>query len=444
MKFIRECYTGWLSRWGIARDRGADKGRRVCALLEFLCFPVSLLTILCIFIQFAVEKSGLYVFPAWWTAYAMRILSSAAIGYLTNWIAIEMLFKPFHEEKWHPFSIITCGWWRQGMVPKNKAKIAAKLGEEIKGKLLNPDTMAEELCQMIESVVSKPETQAKLCAQFQTIVQQNEQSIVDFVAPHIESSIAEQFDRLVKPETVMEFWTSTIEPKLKAPETRELIANKITDGLKRRSPQIIEMLRGEVKTAIAAFVREKFGIITLLVSPEDVSAWSDKNIDWGHWNTKLNDKLASDETQTMLREEILNLVNQFNGYIHSEEAAEKVGAVIDNLRNKLRAYLKDYLNTQLPKFASSLFNNDKLEKWLRETLLPKAVVFFRDYMQREGKDLIVQKLDIAHRVEDAVNKQDMEQFYGMVNSVVAQHLGAIQVLGYALGAVVGALQALML
>ncbi len=441
MKYIRECYTGWLSRWGIARDRSADKGRRTCALLEFLCFPVSLLTILCIFIQFSVEKSGLYVFPAWWTTYAMRILSSAAIGYLTNWIAIEMLFKPFHEDKYHFFSFITFGWWRQGMVPKNKAKIAAKLGEEIKGKLLNPDTMAEELCQMIESVVSKPETQAKLCAQFQTIVRQNEQSIVDFVAPHIENSIAEQFDRLIKPETVMEFWTSTIEPKLKAPETRELIANKITDGLKRRSPQIIEMVRGEVRTAIVNYVRT----IPFIGSQADsIAAAIVGSIDWKNWEDKLNSKLASDDTQNILRDELLNLLRQFNEYIHSEEAAEKVGAVIDNLRNKLRAYLKDYLNTQLPKFASSLFNNDKLEAWLRETLLPKAVVFFRDYMQREGKDLIVQKLDIAHRVEDAVNKQDIEQFYGMVNSVVAQHLGAIQVLGYALGAVVGALQALML
>ncbi len=441
MKYIRECYTGWLARWSIVRDSNADRGRRVCALLEFLCFPVSLLTILCIFVQFAVEKSGLYVFPTWWTTYAMRILSSAAIGYLTNWIAIEMLFKPFHEDKYHLFSFITCGWWRQGMVPKNKAKIAAKLGEEIKGKLLNPDTMAEELCQMIESVVSKPETQAKLCAQFQTIVQQNEQSIVDFVAPHIENSIAEQFDRLIKPETVMEFWTSAIEPKLKAPETRELIANKITDGLKRRSPQIMEMVRGEVRTAIVNYIRN----IPLFGSQADtIAAAIVSSIDWKNWEGKLNSKLASDETQNILREELLNLLTQFNEYIHSDEAAEKVDAVIDNLKIKLRAYLKDYLNTQMPKFASSLFNNDKLEKWLRETLLPKAVVFFRDYMQREGKDLIVQKLDIAHRVEDAVNKQDMEQFYGMVNSVVAQHLGAIQVLGYALGAVVGALQAVLL
>ncbi|MBQ7651415.1 MAG: DUF445 family protein, partial [Victivallales bacterium] len=406
---------------------------------------VSMLTVLVIFLQFAVEKSGLYAFPAWWTNYAIRILASAAIGYLTNWVAIEMLFKPFDEDKWHPFSIMTLGWWRQGMVPRNKAKIARTLGEEVKGKLLEPDKIAEELCQMIESVVKKPETQERLCAQFQEIARQNEKNIIDFIVPKIEQAIAEQFDNLIKPETVMEFWTSTIEPKLRDEETRKIVANKITDGLKRRTPQIMVMVKNEVRTAIVNGIRT-IPLFSFLGSSANYIADHvvTNVIDWNDWEQKLKDKLASEDTQAILREEILNLTNRFNEYIKSDEASDKVNLIIENLHEKLRAYLKSFLENKLPEMAHGIFSNEDLAKWLRESLLPKAVAFFKDYMQREGKDLIVQKLDIAHRVEDAVNRQDMEQFYNMINSVAAKHLGAIQVLGYALGAIIGALQTLLL
>ena len=43
------------------------------------------------------------------------------------------------------------------------------------------------------------------------------------------------------------------------------------------------------------------------------------------------------------------------------------------------------------------------------------------------------------RIRDAVAPMDMREFHDMINEVAAQHLGAIQVLGYVLGAVVGAL-----
>ncbi len=438
MKFLRSFIKDWIGRWHTVWNKDEDSERRVFAALEFVLIPISFLTLIGLGVQFAIEKSGTYTFPLWWTDYATQILSSAAIGYLTNWIAIEMIFKPFEREPFHPLHLIG---WKQGLVPKNKEKIAKTLGEEVKGKLLNPDKIAEELCQMIESVVKKPETQERLCAQFQTIVRQNEQNIINFIAPRIETAIEEQFDNLVKPETVMEFWSSSIEPKLKADETRKMIAQKITDGLKRRSPQIIEMVREEVRKAIVNYISNMPFIGS---SATTIANAIIQQINWNNWEDKLNSKLASEDTQSILRDEVLNLVTQFNAWFHSDEAKDKITPVISSLREKLRKYLKSFLENNLPEMAHSIFSNEGLAKWLRESLLPKAVPFFKVYMQKEGKDLIVQKLDIAHRIEDAVNKQDMEQFYNMINSVAAKHLGAIQVLGYVIGAVIGALQAILI
>ena len=40
------------------------------------------------------------------------------------------------------------------------------------------------------------------------------------------------------------------------------------------------------------------------------------------------------------------------------------------------------------------------------------------------------KLDIFRKIAEVVDKQDVKEFYTMINSIAAQHLGSIQVLGY--------------
>lgn len=56
---------------------------------------------------------------------------SAFIGWLTNWIAIEMLFRPKH-----PVNLGFFKW--QGIFPKNQAEIAVKIGNMVATELLTP------------------------------------------------------------------------------------------------------------------------------------------------------------------------------------------------------------------------------------------------------------------------------------------------------------------
>lgn len=56
------------------------------------------------------------------------------------------------------------------------------------------------------------------------------------------------------------------------------------------------------------------------------------------------------------------------------------------------------------------------------------------------KDITVEKLDLANRVAEAVRKQDVREFHGMINDLAAKHLVAIHVLGYFLGMLVGLVQ----
>lgn len=66
----------------------------------------------------------------------LRIISvSGLIGYLTNWLAITMLFKPVHRRP-------ILG---QGLVPANKERIAARLAQSVSTELINPELIRRKL-----------------------------------------------------------------------------------------------------------------------------------------------------------------------------------------------------------------------------------------------------------------------------------------------------------
>ena len=60
-----------------------------------------------------------------------------------------------------------------------------------------------------------------------------------------------------------------------------------------------------------------------------------------------------------------------------------------------------------------------------------------------GRREIIARLNLSERVSQAIERQKVEEFHDMINAVASQHLGAIQVLGYILGGVVGALMNLL-
>ena len=80
---------------------------------------------------------------------------------------------------------------------------------------------------------------------------------------------------------------------------------------------------------------------------------------------------------------------------------------------------------------------------MENDLLPAAKPKIEALIREQGKDKIIEKLNLSRRVSEAVEKQKVEDFHEMINSIAAQHLGAIQVLGYILGLIVGLTQLLI-
>ena len=89
--------------------------------------------------------------PGWLPSWTLPVLLAAAVGYLTNAIAIMMLFKPFdqvggaegvrlfgqgfwRDGRW--IALVTLGLWRQGVSPRHKRRRGEVLSVEIPRSLL--------------------------------------------------------------------------------------------------------------------------------------------------------------------------------------------------------------------------------------------------------------------------------------------------------------------
>lgn len=69
-------------------------------------------------------------------------LVGAVIGYITNWLAIKMLFRPHNELRIGKFKVP----FTPGLIPKEKSRIAKSVGETIGQHLLTKETILKSLC----------------------------------------------------------------------------------------------------------------------------------------------------------------------------------------------------------------------------------------------------------------------------------------------------------
>lgn len=430
-------FSGYKSKWNIACDAKRPGLVRVFAFAELVCQPVSIASVAVAVVFAVLRRTGAWTPPEVIAEWIVPIFVSAAVGYLTNWIAITMLFEPYERtwRHWLPFA--TFGGWRQGLIPKNKARMASVLADQVATKLLQPEKLADDLCSMVGRVLEDKAIVSSLQDALQKQIQAHDKEIVEGLAPKIEEALVAEIDRLVTAENIEAFWDEQIAPKLQSEETREEIAGIVVGALDKRAPRLAAKVRPMVVAAIRNWVEEKGGMIGSLLSPlaeklADVIV-DKRTIERGlrEW---LNDPAAVPE----LRDELLQFVGAVRAYLKSPEAQAKVGVFATDIRAKFKEYVRTYLETHFAATVSGILRSEQLWQWAA-SLIPQFRPELEDLIRTKGLPLIIERLDIKGRVESAVDGMDMAEFHGMLNQVIAEHLGAIQVLGYLLGALVGIL-----
>lgn len=447
MSFLSDTRT----KLNIARDHRRPATVRAFAIAEVICQPLSLITVVAAIAHAILRRTGLCTPPAAVSTWVVPILVSAAVGYLTNWIAITMLFQPYERTWRHWLLWVTLGAWRQGLLPKNKARIASVLADQVATKLLRPEKLADDLCAMVGGALQDAEVLRAAQTLLQEQVAAHDTEIVDFLVPRIESALVGEIDRLVTPERIRAFWDAEIMPRLESEQTRAEIASLVLGVVRKRAPDIAAKAKPLISQGIRSYMEDKFegsmlegipfvgkavsdALAQALASAADGIA--DFFLDEQTIEKAIGDWIRRPETARTVRDELAGFVDSFRAWLASPEGAARAGGFAGDLRVKFKEYLGNYLRENLGPAASRLLKSDATWEWVA-----KSIPAIRPGVERMIRDIgtkaIVEKIDIEGRVKAAVDAMDMAEFHAMLNQIMAEHLGAIQVLGYLLGSLAG-------
>ena len=316
------------------------------------------------------------------TTYFVAPLLGGLIGYITNDIAIRMLFRP-HKAKYlfgiHiPFT--------PGIIPKEKGRIAEAIGGVISENLMNNEVLEKYLLsdEMIGKVRSAVE-------EFISTQQQNQESVARFLGHYLSKdeidSIAQNINQSITKQTYEKLADSSVGDKV-AHIAIDHVAQKLTiDGAQELLSGIGGALGGLKGMAAGLFggniVAKFLGMLR-----EPAEHFLAKNIN------------------TMLRD---------NG---EEIVSNMIGGEVDHFLNKPVCKLLEGHEEQLAQTVDTI---ESIYRSIITEHLPK----------------ILESIDISKIVRERINEMDVNETEKLIFQVMDKELKAIVWLGALLGLLMG-------
>lgn len=432
-------------RWRIVTDIKKPVELRVFAGLELFCFPISVLTL--VIVPFLILNHFFWGYQiSSFLNIVIKIMLAAATGYITNYIAVEMLFKPYHKTKRHILSVLTFGYWSQGLIPRNKSKIGRQLGDEAEI-LIPPDKIADDLCKMITGLFENDKNLESVEKAIREFLLTKEDVIVSTCQPIVENVCVLKISEFITEERVILIWKELLKPKFTSEETKTLIVTRLVEYVNAKVPDIIPSLKEDVRLIIYRFLsrNELFQIISVAASVVGCANAArsladnivDEAVDWDEVSEKICNRIGSGEVRNKLSDEIVNVIVKIERWLESDEGVCKVQDFVKLAREKMSDYVLLWVKENFSKIVRGAIRSEGIWEYVRRKLMPAVREPLEIWLRGSGKDLVLAKLNLSERISSAVNLLSVEQFHERVNTIAAQHLGAIQVLGYFLGAIVG-------
>lgn len=321
-------------------------------------------------------------------SYIIAPLLGGVIGYITNDIAIRMLFRP-HTAKYifgiHiPFT--------PGIIPKEKGRIAEAVGGVISENLMNKEVLEKYL--LSEDMVGKVRSAVK---EFISTQQRNDETVVQFLGHYLSKeeidTFAQNINQSITKQTYEKLADSSVGEKV-AHIAIDHVAQKLTiDGAQELLSGIGGALGGLGGMAAGLFggnIVAKF--LGMLRDPAE------------HFLAK--------NINTMLRD---------NG---EEIVSNMIGGEVDNFLNKPVSKLLEGHEEQLAQAVNTI---ESIYRSIITEHLPK----------------ILQSIDISKIVRERINEMDVNETEKLIFQVMDKELKAIVWLGALLGLVMGSINILI-
>lgn len=391
--------------------------------------PLSWLTMASL-LAAVVAKKGFEtpLWPVWIDAWVMPVLIAAAVGYLTNNIAIWLLFKPYDKH----FGFI------QGVIPREKAGLAVKLGGVISESLLPPPELANQLGAVVKDYLQNPSLLEDIRAKVNAFLKKYQSAIAAFLIPYIEQAIRDAVQRNFTPENLYALFDDVVVKWLDVRKNRQLAAAAVIREIKTKAPQLTAAIKRQFRDGTETYLRQEFPALCSWLAADDFAAKLIDHLNWDQIQLQLEARLSDETTQETICEQLVELSLKIRDYLKSQMSAGKLQAFLTEHQDKAEKLLRGYIEENIPALVDQWLRQDQVWEVVANHLLPPVQAFILNRLKND-KNAIIHQLDLPGKIEKSIMTMDMRQIHATINSVSGQHLVAIQLLGYLLGAIAGLL-----
>lgn len=305
--------------------------------------------------------------------YIIGALIGAVIGYITNWLAIKMLFRP-REAKYIfgmklPFT--------PGLIPKEKSRIANKVGETVGTHLLNSDSLSKAL------------KDDKIKSKFNEVAKEKINQIINSnstLENSLKNTLGENYYALK--ENMINNITKTILEAIQEDEFKNKVKFYIVDSIK-------EQLNKEPEKIIDFINSNKFREVIINTLEEEKTR-------------DIIGKALLKEVKTLGKEDLTIeevIPENIKPYIEEYVKSQK-DTLVDIIKNLLRddevSYkIKSAINDNIPSIVSMFLSGDVIygklvslvdkslsEEENKEYICDAALAFVHESMKKKVSDVI--------------------------------------------------------
>ena len=327
--------------------------------------------------------------------YIIGALIGAVIGYITNWLAIKMLFRP-REAKYIfgmklPFT--------PGLIPKEKSRIANKIGETVGTHLLNSDSLSKAL------------KDDKIKAKFNEVAKEKINQVINSnstLEESLKNTLGENYYALKG--NMINNITKTILESIQEEEFKNKVKFYIVDSIKER-------LNKEPEKIIDFINSNKFREVIINTLEEEKT----RDI----IGKALLKEVKTLEKEDLTIEEVIpeNIKPYIEEYVKSQK-----DTLVDIIKNLLRddevSYkIKSAINDNIPSIVSMFLSGDVIygklvslvdkslsEEENKEYICDAALAFVHESMKKKVSDVInnvgEEKLEvISDALGDKISKK---------------------------------------
>jgi len=319
---------------------------------------------------------------------------SALIGYVTNYLAIFMLFRPYRD-----FKILKLTLFRKGLIPQNHQRIAQSIGHIVSKELLTPDDFlskvhSDEIDQFLKKFIH---------SKFQTLIKLPLESVA-----HYFPSLAENKDTLMNDQTSEQFTQYVL--KLCSQEKFDLFIFKFLSQFKKinlhewTQNDSFQQIISKLSTKISQSIENN-------LSPKEIyqllkSIINDPQLQSQPLNHLINPQFIHN-LNPLMKEFLKDVAGEIIEIVEQEQNQSK-------LREKIKGLINDYLkNSTLGMLASFIPPNliDNLSVHFAQKGTEELTFFLNDEKNIEQLiEIINTKVQsfLSFSVKDLINQYSLE------------------------------------